>query len=91
MIIIIKRLEDTKVWPHSLGDHIKCLVEDSNFPGKQFELTLVKEEFEIISMINANIPSAIADKFWNLIEDYGQMKYDEAASDAAIDAAGEDI
>ena len=59
----------------------KCIVVDVSDANKvEFEVTLSKEEKELISAINslqsgASLYAPVVNELWSRIQSYGQMKY----------------
>ena len=93
---IIRKIQDTKIWPSIPAVEIEVEYTVKNQDQVFGKITIPKEEYELRMYFQKTPKSKIDfEKLWNLIEDYGLYKYSagsDAAEMAAAEAAdGEDI
>lgn len=81
----IRFVKDTTLYPNNPAVQAEVTWREG---GASTTVTWRREEYDLMVYVHHN---PVSDRLWDLIEGYGEMKYNEAAQDAAEDAAGADL
>lgn len=74
---VVKIIEKTTIWPNIEGYNVE--IEVDGVPIRNTFMT--KEEFNLRMFLQSQFTPDVVTKVWKLIEDYGQMKYEEGSLD----------